>query len=98
MKIYTLEDLDEHYDLELNKVVDEIKKNKAELVLLQFPEGLKVYATAVVDFLREKTDTEFLIWLGSCWGACDFAVGLEHLRPKVDMLVQFGHNELMPSY
>ena len=94
----TLADLEEKYDLELAVVVDKIKKNKAKLVLLQFPDGLKSYATVVVDYLEEKTSAEFLIWLGSCFGACDTPVGLEKLKPKIDLVIQFGHNELMPSF
>jgi 2-(3-amino-3-carboxypropyl)histidine synthase len=94
----TIKELQENYDLELDKVISEIKKTKAKLVLLQFPDGLKQYATAVVDYLRNKTSAEFLIWLGSCFGACDTPVGIEKLKPKVDLTIQFGHNELLPSY
>ena len=98
------------YDLELEKVVLEIKNKKAKLVLLQFPDGLKPYATAVVDYLEEKLAHKgvppdmqdgifggitFLIWLGDCFGACDTPnLG----DTKVDLVVQFGHSEMMPSY
>ena len=98
MKPKTIQDLEEKYDLELEKVISKIKKEKAKLVLLQFPDGLKVYATTVVDFLEKNTNAEFLIWLGSCFGACDTPVGLEKLHPKIDLVIQFGHNALMPSY
>jgi 2-(3-amino-3-carboxypropyl)histidine synthase len=98
MEKYNLRNLEEHYDLNLDKVVNEIKKSKAKLVLLQFPDGLKQYATAIVDDLRINTDAEFLIWLGSCFGACDTPVGLEQLKPKIDLVIQFGHNEVMPAY
>jgi 2-(3-amino-3-carboxypropyl)histidine synthase len=94
----TVEELQEKYDLELEKIIFEIKKTQAKLVLLQFPDGLKPYATSVVDYLRKKTNAEFLIWLGSCFGACDTPVGIEKLKPKIDLVIQFGHNELMPSY
>jgi len=94
----TINELQEKYDLELDKVISEIKKEKAKLVLLQFPDGLKQYATAVVDYLRSKTNAEFLIWLGSCFGACDTPIGIEKLRPKIDLIIQFGHNELLPNY
>ena len=93
-----LAELEEKYDLELDNVVDKIKKNKAKLVLLQFPDGLKPHATLVVDYLHEKTKAEFLIWLGSCFGACDTPIGLEGTKPKIDLVIQFGHNELMPNY
>lgn len=94
----TIQELEEKYDLELQKVISEIKKAKAKIVLLQFPDGLKPYATAVVDYLEQNTNAEFLIWFGSCFGACDTPVGIEKLNPKIDLVVQFGHNELMPSF
>ncbi len=98
MKQKTIEDIQEKYDLELERIISEIKKTKAKLVLLQFPDGLKPYATAVVDYLKGKTKAEFLIWIGSCYGACDVPAGIEKLKPKVDLFVQFGHNDLLPSY
>jgi 2-(3-amino-3-carboxypropyl)histidine synthase len=82
----------------LDRVISEIKKSKSKLVLLQFPDGLKQYATAVVDFLRDKTSAEFLIWLGSCYGACDTPVLGKELEKQIDLVFQFGHNDLMPSY
>ena len=86
------------YDLELDRVIKRIRTSKADLVLLQFAEGLKPHATDVVDYLEENTNAEFLIWLGTCFGACDIPVGLENIKPKIDLVIQFGHNELMPSY
>jgi len=98
MKTRTISELNELYDLELEKVVSQIKKQKSKLVLLQFPDGLKPYATCVVDYLSEKTKAEFLIWFGTCFGACDTPVGLEKIRPKIDLVIQFGHNEMMPNF
>jgi len=98
MEKKTLMELEDKYDLELDVVVDKIKKNKAKLVLLQFPDGLKQYATVVVDYLQEQTKAEFLIWLDSCFGACDTPVGLDKIKPKIDLVIQFGHNNLMPNY
>jgi len=48
-----------------------------------------------VDYLESKTEAGFLIWLGDCFGACDTPV-LGDI--KVDLVVQFGHSEMMPSY
>ncbi len=98
MERKTILELGEKYDLELDVIVGKIKKDKAKLILLQFPDGLKQYATVVVDYLQEKTKAEFLIWFDSCFGACDIPVGIEKLKPKIDLVIQFGHNELMPSY
>jgi len=94
----TIQELEKDYDLEFDKVISEIKKTKAKLVLLQFPDGLKPYATAVVDYLEEKTKAEFIIWLDTCYGACDTPVGLDNLKPKIDLVIQFGHNELQPTH
>jgi len=94
----SIQDLEKDYDLELDTVIDEIRKKKAKLVLLQFPDGLKPFATAVVDYLEGKTSAEFIIWLDTCYGACDIPVGLDNLKPKIDLVIQFGHNEMMPSY
>jgi len=94
----TIQELEEKYNLEFEKIISEIKKTKAKFVLLQFPDGLKSYATAVVDYLREKTNAEFLIWIGTCYGACDSPTGIENLKPKIDLVIQFGHNEVLPNY
>jgi len=99
----TMEELCGKYDLELEKIISKIKKSKAKLVLLQFPDGLKPYATAVVDFLEKYTkdarrSVEFLIWFGSCYGACDTPKGLENIKPKIDLVIQFGHSSLMPDF
>lgn len=100
METKTIEQLEEKYDLQIEKLAEDIKKAKAKLVLLQFPDGLKPYAICVVDFLREKINnkTEFLIWFGSCYGACDTPVLCKELEKKIDLVVQFGHNEMMPGY
>jgi 2-(3-amino-3-carboxypropyl)histidine synthase len=94
----TIQDLEKKYNLELKKVILNIKKSNAKLVLLQFPDGLKPYATAVVDYLEENTKSNYLIWFGSCFGACDTPLGLENIKPKIDLVIQFGHNELMPNF
>jgi len=98
MEIKTIKDLEKDYDLELEKVVKEIKTARAKLVLLQFADGLKPYATSVVDFLREKTKAEFLIWIESCYGACDVPVLGKGVEKKIDLIIQFGHSALMPRY
>ena len=97
MKNFVVKDLEKKYDLELERVVVEIKKQKAKIVLLQFPEGLKQYATCVVDFLEENCENvEFLIWLETCFGACDTPVLGKGLEKKIDLVIQFGHNEMKP--
>ena len=74
------------YDLELDRAIDEINKTQAKNVLVRLPDGLKNKATEIVSFLEEKTKANIFIWLGSCWGACDYPEIKE-----IDLLIQFGH-------
>jgi len=79
------------YDLELEKTAKEIKKQKAKNVLLQFPEGFKPYAREVQKELEKLCkNTEFFIFLDSCFGACDVPIETEKLG--IDMIIQFGHS------
>ncbi|MFH1365564.1 MAG: diphthamide synthesis protein [archaeon] len=98
METRNINEINERYDLELDKILSKIKKTKSKLVLLQFPDGLKPYATVVVDYLIEETKAEFLIWFGTCFGACDVPVLGKDIEKKIDLIVQFGHNEMMPNF
>ena len=80
------------YELELDRVVKEIKNIKAKLVCIQLPDGLKTRAIEIADFLEKNTKAKIVIWGGSCYGACDVPLGL-----NVDLLVQFGHNSSLET-
>jgi diphthamide biosynthesis enzyme Dph1/Dph2-like protein len=80
------------YDLELDRVADEIKTSHAKTVLLQLGDGLKPKGTEIVEQLEKETGARIFLWLGSCFGVCDVP------PVKVDLVVQFGHNELMPTF
>ena len=75
------------YNLNLEKAIKEIKDNKASSVCIQLPDGLKPKANEIVKQIEKQTDAKVVIWLGSCFGACD--------TPKldVDLLIQWGHSE-----
>ncbi len=79
------------YDLEIDKVIENIKKQKAKTVCIQLADGLKPYSNKIQEEIEKNTKAKVIIWLGSCFGACDIPAGLERL--KIDMLIQFGHNE-----
>ena len=80
-----------HLDLEIEKAVEAIKKEKPNNLLLQLPDGLKPKAKVIIDELILKTklkSDDITIWAGSCYGACD--------TPNVkgyDMLIQLGHSK-----
>jgi 2-(3-amino-3-carboxypropyl)histidine synthase len=77
------------YDLELDKIVSEIKKINAKTVCIQLPDGLKPRANEIQEKIEKETSALVLIWAGSCYGACDLPNNLE----GVDLLVHFGHSE-----
>lgn len=76
------------FNLELDEAVKKIKKEKAKLVCIQLPDGLKPQAKEIKDFLEKKTSADIIIWFGSCYGACD----IPHI-PEADLLIQWGHSE-----
>lgn len=82
---YTVANLEEDYELELDRVVSEIKKANAKTVLLQLPDGLKPLGPTLSDYLEEKTPAKISIWLGACFGACDLP------DSDTDLVIQFGH-------
>jgi len=78
------------YDLETDRLIARIKEKGHKTILIQLADGIKPRAAEVVDKIRKETDAECLIWLGSCFGACDVPFGLNQLG--VDFVVQWGHN------
>ncbi len=62
---------------------------KRKIICLQFPEGLKAIAPQIATEIEQKTKCHVLIWIDSCFGACDTPLGLDKLG--VDMLIQYGH-------
>jgi len=78
------------YDLELDNIIKEIKRNKAKTVCLQLPDGLKQHAGKICDKIKKETRADPMIWLGSCFGACD--IPLQAKNAGADMLIQWGHS------
>jgi diphthamide biosynthesis enzyme Dph1/Dph2-like protein len=78
------------YDLELDSAVQQVKDSKAKTVCIQLPEGLKPEAQQIVKLLESKTGANVIVWMGSCYGACDVP-DVEKLG--VDLLIQWGHSE-----
>ena len=85
----------QNYDLELNRAVAEIKKNKAKSACIQLPDGLKPKANEIKEHIEKNTDASVIIWLGSCWGGCDIP-SVDKLG--VDLLIQWGHSEYIRAW
>ena len=82
-----------NYDLELERAAAEIKSSNARNVVIQLPDGLKPRATEIASYLKHNTKANILIWLNSCYGACDIPLELNSLN--IDLLIQFGHSKWM---
>ena len=91
MQTKTISEINEIYDLEIDKIVSNIREKKAGKVLLQFPEGLKPYSTVISEEIEGRAGCECFIWLGDCFGGCDVPLGVSEIG--VDLIVQFGHSE-----
>ena len=84
------------YDLDLDAVAQKLNARPGtKLVGLQFPDGLRDYATEIEKLLAAKTPgVQYVISGDPSYGACDLALNLQRLG--ADVLVHFGHTE-MPS-
>lgn len=78
------------YDLEMEKVIERIKKDSAKMVCIQLPDGLKPRAKEIQQAIEKNTDANAIIWMGSCYGACDVPLQVE--RMGIDLLIQWGHS------
>jgi len=85
-----------NYQFKLDEILDKIRDMGAEVVGLQFPEGLKVHATRLSSEIENKTGATVLISGDPCWGACDLSD--REMEGLVDLLVHFGHTPLPIEY
>jgi 2-(3-amino-3-carboxypropyl)histidine synthase len=80
------------YDFEMDRIFRRIEENKAKLVGIQLPDGLKKRALDIASQIEEKTDAKVVIFADPCYGACD-TKDAEAKRLGLDLIVHFGHTE-----
>ena len=85
------------YNLELERVKDEIIQYKAKRVLLQLPDGLRPFAYQIVNALKESTEAKFFLSGDSCYGSCDLALS-QGRDLNVDLIVHYGHSGMVQSH
>lgn len=78
------------YDLQIDKVVREVKARKCKRVILQLPEGLMWCATQISNRIKQGTAAETFVSLDTCYGACDLATHAAS-RLNADLIVHYGH-------
>ncbi|MEM2099286.1 MAG: diphthamide biosynthesis enzyme Dph2 [Candidatus Bathyarchaeia archaeon] len=81
------------FDLEEERIAQEIANLGAKRVLLQLPEGLKSDGIRLARIV-EKAGALPIISADPCYGACDVAVAEAQLL-GVDLIVHFGHAKLV---
>ncbi len=87
--------LPSNYEFELPKCLWKILSLKAELVALQFPEGLLMYSCMISDIIRRVTGARVIILADVTYGACcidDYS----SQKLNVDLLIHYGHSCLVP--
>ncbi len=88
------EDLPTDYDFDLDFIINEIKEKGYKTVALQLPEGLKIYAMKLAEYIEGRTSCKVIIDANPCYGACDVDYELESI---VDAVFHFAHNKIVKS-
>lgn len=78
------------FDLELNRVAGWIRDGGYSSVAIQLPEGLKIRAFEISDFIEKETGARTLIVGRPCYGACD----LFDYHGWCDAIVHYGHSAI----
>jgi 2-(3-amino-3-carboxypropyl)histidine synthase len=82
-----------HFDLEEERVKQEVLKQDAKRVLIQLPEGLKPEAPRLAKVV-EKAGALPIISADPCYGACDISTA-EAESLGVDLIIHYGHSRMV---
>jgi 2-(3-amino-3-carboxypropyl)histidine synthase len=85
-----------NYQLEEDETIAKIRELKAQMIGLQFPDGLRVHATRLARKIEKETGATTLISGDACYGACD--VSDRSMEGLVDLLIHWGHTALPLDY
>jgi len=81
------------YDMQIQGVVEEIRKRGARLVGFQMPDGLKRYVPSIKERVEADTHAIPVFSTEPCFGACDVANSLADLG--CDLIVHMGHSRML---
>lgn len=85
-----------NYKLKEDETVAKIRELGAQMVGLQFPDGLRVHATRLARKIENETEATALISGDACYGACDLSD--RSMEGLVDVLIHWGHTALPLDY
>jgi 2-(3-amino-3-carboxypropyl)histidine synthase len=81
-----------NYDLEIDRLLDEITRRSAKRVLIQIPDGLKPIASKLSKIIEKETSADVFVSSSACYGACDIAINQARLL-GADLIVHYGHTQ-----
>lgn len=81
------------FDLEEERIKQEIAKLNAKRVLIQLPQGLKNEGVRIAKVV-EKTGALPIVSADPCYGACDLAID-EAEKLGADLIIHYGHAKLL---
>ncbi len=84
------------YDFEIPHILDIIENGGYKRIGLQFPEGLKDYATQVAEDINNQVKCDIIISAAPCYGACDLA-DVEMKSLGAEALFHFGHSRIFEN-
>ncbi|OAX39749.1 Diphthamide synthesis [Rhizopogon vinicolor AM-OR11-026] len=90
-----IKQLPANYSFEIHKTIHHVRKNNPNMVALQMPEGLQMFACTIADIIERFTNALTVIMGDVTYGACcvdDYAA----VALGCDMLVHYGHSCLVP--
>jgi len=82
------------FDLEENRLIEEVKKQEAKRVLIQLPNGLKSKGPYLSKLIEEQTGATVFISSKPCYGGCDLPICAAK-AVKADLVVHYGHTPFM---
>ncbi len=83
------------YNLELERVVERIKRDSPSRVLIQLPEGMKTKSKEIMETIKEETNAEAVLDGGMIWGAC--CIPTKEEMKDYDLVLHFGHTEMIEA-
>ena len=81
------------YQIEEDRIIDEITRRGSKRVLLQMPEGLKPLGFRLAKLIEDHKGVEVFVSGDPCYGACDLALG-QKSHVEADLLIHIGHAKI----
>lgn len=81
------------YIIDLDKAAEAARKAGAKRIVLQLPDGLKLYATTLARCLQQRLpETRVYVHMDHNYGACDLQYGQLYATLRPDLIVHVGHS------